>query len=247
MSPRLNACYQYIDFVSKISGLVFEFLYPEAGSAGVTVAKGEATMRFVAFDLETTGTLPGVDKIVEVGAVRFVDGQVESVFATLVDPERPIPEAASRVNGISDDMVLGKPKIDDIITPFAEFCGDDIMVAHNAPFDFQFLASEVQRLECAAPKGTVLDTCAISRKVFPGLANYKLSTLVEHLKISSEGFHRAEADASYCGQLFGHIVKKVAVNGQLPQIENLVLLTGKPELRFPQIVKQPKQLELSLF
>ena len=204
-------------------------------------------MRFIAFDLETTGTLPGVDKIVEIGAVRFVNGEVDAVFATLVDPRRAIPEAASRVNGISDDMVAGKPLIEDLLLPFAEFCGDDILVAHNAPFDYQFLHSEIQMLESAAPKGVVFDTCAISRKVFPGLANYKLSTLVEHLKIPNKGYHRAEADASYCGHLFHKIVQKVAPNGEFPPLENLVLLTGKPELRFPQIVKQPKQLELSLF
>ena len=55
-------------------------------------------MKFVAFDLETTGFLPGVDKIVEIGAVRFVNGEAESVFSTLVDPGMPIPEAASKVN-----------------------------------------------------------------------------------------------------------------------------------------------------
>lgn len=204
-------------------------------------------MRFVAFDLETTGTLPGVDKIVEVGAVRFVDGQIESVFSTLVDPECPIPEVASRINGISDEMVRGKPKIDELIDSLTQFCEADVMVAHNAPFDFQFLLSDIQRLEAPAPKGVVLDTCSISRKVFPGLANYKLSTLVDHLKITSHGYHRAEADASYCGQLFQHIVRKVAgPNAPIP-VENLVLLTGKLELRFPQLVKQPKQLDFGLF
>ena len=65
-------------------------------------------MRFIAFDLETTGTVPGVDQIVEIGAVRFVNGQPEAIFATLVDPLRPIPPGASAVNGISDDMVKGK-------------------------------------------------------------------------------------------------------------------------------------------
>ncbi|MCB0370450.1 MAG: 3'-5' exonuclease, partial [Bdellovibrionales bacterium] len=60
-------------------------------------------MRFIAFDLETTGTLPGIDSIVEIGAVRFVDGQVEAIYSTLVNPQKPIPPGASRVNGITDD------------------------------------------------------------------------------------------------------------------------------------------------
>lgn len=199
-------------------------------------------MRFIAFDLETTGTVPGVDQIVEIGAVRFVNGVVDSVFSTLIDPLRPIPPGASAVNGITDDMVVGKPKVEDVLAAFAEFCTDDIMVAHNAPFDAQFLTADIKKHESIAPRGVVLDTLPISRKIFPGLPNYKLGTLVQHLKIPSTEFHRAEEDATYCGHLFLEMVKRVSIGGKPPQIENLVSLTGKLEFRFPQIERQPKQM-----
>lgn len=199
-------------------------------------------MKFIAFDLETTGTVPGVDQIVEIGAVRFSDGVVESVFSTLVDPMRSIPPGATAVNGITDDMVFGKPKIDTLLEAFADFCEDLPLVAHNAPFDSQFLTSDIKKHELPAPRGIILDSLPISRKVFPGLANYKLGTLVQHLKIPSTGFHRAEEDATYCGQLFIELVKRISVGGKPPQIENLVALTGKPEVRFPQIIRQPKQM-----
>lgn len=201
-------------------------------------------MRFIAFDLETTGTVPGVDKIVEIGAVLFVNGQVDAVFSTLIDPLRPIPPGASRVNGISDDMVRGKPTIDKILEPLSEFCGSEIMVAHNAPFDSQFLIADYKKIELPTPAGIILDTLPISRKVFPGLANYKLGTLVQHLKIPTSQFHRAEEDATYCGRLFMELVKRISVNGQAPAITNLIALTGKPELRFPVIEKKPKQMDL---
>lgn len=201
-------------------------------------------MRFIAFDLETTGTVPGVDQIVEIGAVRFVDGQVEAVFSTLVDPRRPIPPGASAVNGITNDMVNGKPYIEDLLQSFADFCGDDILVAHNAPFDSQFLTADIKRHETAAPSGIILDTLPIARKVFPGLPNYKLGTLVQHLKVPSGGFHRAEEDATYCGNVFLELIKRISIGGQAPKVENLVALTGKPESRFPQIVRQPKQMDL---
>jgi len=204
-------------------------------------------MKFIAFDLETTGTVPGVDKIVEIGAVKFNNGIVESVFSTLVDPQKSIPPGASAVNGITDDMVAGKPLIDSLLGDFAEFCEDLPMVAHNAPFDSQFLMADIKRFESAAPRGVILDTLPISRKVFPGLANYKLGTLVQHLKIPSAGFHRAEEDATYCGHVFIELVKRISVNGKPPELENLVSLTGKPEVKFPQIVRQPKQMELALF
>jgi DNA polymerase III subunit epsilon len=199
-------------------------------------------MKFIAFDLETTGTVPGVDQIVEIGAVCFNNGVVESVFSTLVDPQRSIPPGASAVNGISDDMVRGKPKIETLLGSFAEFCEDIIMVAHNAPFDAQFLTSDIKKHESIAPKGIILDTLPISRKVFPGIPNYKLGTLVQHLKIPSTGFHRAEEDATYCGHVFMELIKRISIGGKPPQIENLIALTGKPELRFPQIERQPKQM-----
>lgn len=199
-------------------------------------------MRFIAFDLETTGTVPGVDQIVEIGAVRFNNGIVESVFSTLVDPLRSIPPGASAVNGISDDMVKGKPTIDTLLHSFAEFCEDMIMVAHNAPFDAQFLTADIKKHESTSPRGVILDTLPISRKVFPGIPNYKLGTLVQHLKIPSTGFHRAEEDATYCGHVFIELVKRISIGGKPPQLENLIALTGKPEFRFPQIERQPKQM-----
>lgn len=199
-------------------------------------------MRFIAFDLETTGTVPGVDQIVEIGAVRFNNGVVESVFSTLVDPLRSIPPGASAVNGITDDMVTGKPTIDTLLYSFAEFCEDLIMVAHNAPFDAQFLISDIKKHESTSPRGVILDTLPISRKVFPGIPNYKLGTLVQHLKIPSTGFHRAEEDATYCGHVFLELVKRISIGGKPPQIENLIALTGKPEFKFPQIERQPKQM-----
>lgn len=200
-------------------------------------------MRFIAFDLETTGTVPGVDQIVEIGAVRFINGQVEAVYSTLIDPLRPIPAGASAVNGISDDMVRGKPTVDKILPSFAEFCGDDPLVAHNAPFDAQFLLSDIKKHETPAGRGVILDTLPIARKVFPGLPNYKLGTLVQHLKIPATDFHRAEEDATYCGKLFLDLVKRISINGQPPAIENLIALTGKPEFRFPQIERKPKQMD----
>ncbi len=202
-------------------------------------------MRFIAFDLETTGFLPGVDRIVEIGAVRFVNGEVEAVYSTLINPKMPIPEAASRVNGIFNDMLEGKPLIEELLPSFAEFCGSDPMVAHNAAFDFQFLVADIKKFESPAPKGVVLDTFGMAKKVYPGLANYKLGTLVQHLNIPAGQFHRAEEDASYCGRLFLKMIEKISgTSMMMPPLENLIALSGKGEVFFPQIEPQPKQLNL---
>lgn len=201
-------------------------------------------MKYIAFDLETTGFLPGVEQITEIGAVKFENGKPVARFATLVNPRKSIPAEVVKVTGITDDMVKDSPFIEDLLPQFAEFCGEDIIVAHNAPFDVQFLTADIKKYESAAPKGIILDTLTMAKKIIPGMANYKLGTLVTHFDIVSTDFHRAEEDASYCGQVFWRLVEKVASNGTLPAIENLITLSGEKNLSFPQIERQPKQLGL---
>ncbi len=201
-------------------------------------------MKFIAFDLETTGTKPQEDMIVEVGAVMFDGCRPIQGYGTLVDPCRPIPPDASAVNGITDEMVRGKPRIVDVLGDFAEFCGDLPLVAHNAPFDYKFLLDDVQTHRSAAPKGIVLDTLPLARKVFPGLPNYKLWTLVRHFNFPSGTFHRAEEDSSYCGLLFAKILETLEMRGESISAENLVKMIGKEAMRFPQYAPQPDQLDL---
>lgn len=201
-------------------------------------------MKFISFDIETTGTVAGVDRIVELGAICFENGQPTRRFSTLVNPMMSIPPGASRVNGIFDDMVKGQPTIDQVLGPFAEFCEDTAMVAHNSPFDTQFLVADIKTFESAAPRGIVFDTLALARKVFPGLTNYRLETLIQHLKIPSSGFHRAEADATYCGHLFSKILERASLS--VADTAKLTALINKPEFRFPQIIPQPKQLMFTL-
>jgi len=189
--------------------------------------------------------LPGVDQIVEIGAVMFNEqGAPETIFTTLINPGIPMPEAASRVNGITDDMLVGKPAISEVLDAFAEYCSDHVMVAHNAAFDSQFLLADIKKFETTSPRGIILDTLPLARKVYPGLANYKLGTLVQHLGITTTNFHRAEEDASYCGQLFQKIFTRLSPNGVVCPMSTLISLTGKLEQRFPQIEKQPRQLGL---
>jgi len=202
-------------------------------------------MKFVAFDLETTGTKPAEDMIVEVGAVLFDGARAVKGFGALVDPGISIPPDASAVNGITDEMVRGKPKIADVLVAFTEFCGDLPLVAHNAPFDFKFLLEDVKAHQAVAPSGVVLDTLPLARKVFPGLPNYKLWTLTRHFNFPSGTFHRAEEDSSYCGLLFAKIIETLEMRGEPRSEQDLLQLMGnREEMRFPVFTPQPDQLDL---
>ena len=188
-------------------------------------------MDFISFDLETTGTLSHLDHIVEIGAVRFVEGKAQESYQQLVSISIPMPEQASAVNGITDEMLKGKPPIEEILPHFAEFCGEALLVAHNAPFDFQFLLRAIEEHHAPAPRGLVLDSCHLARRSLPGMANYKLSTLCEYLKISSGKFHRASADALHCGELFVCILKKKGLSTR--DVQEIIKLSGRKPLQFP--------------
>lgn len=201
-------------------------------------------MDFIAFDLETTGIQPKTDAVVEIGAVRFRGTEPAETFCTLINPGRPIPPEASAVNGISDDMVAGQPGIGEVLSDLAGFCGDLPLVAHNAPFDFKFLLAAVEKHRARAPKGVVLDTCALSRIVFPGMFNYKLGTLVRYFGFPNGTFHRAEEDSVYCGRLFIRIVETLEKAGQSAEIHSLLDLARQPLMKFPQYEARPQQLGL---
>ena len=201
-------------------------------------------MDFIAFDLETTGIQPKTDAIVEIGAVRFEGAEPVDTFCTLINPGRPIPAEASAVNGISDEMVRNKPIVETVLSDLADFCGDLPLVAHNAPFDFKFLLKAIEDHQSRAPTGVVLDTCALSRVVFPGMINYKLGTLVHHFGFPVGNFHRAEIDSVYCGRLFAHIIQSLEQGGQSASIPALLNLTKQTHLKFPQFVDRPQQLGL---
>ncbi len=154
---------------------------------------------FVAFDLETTGLHAGSDRVVEVGAVRFDPGGRElGRFERLVNPGRPVPEAARAIHGISDDDLADEPLAGAVLPRFVEFLGDPAtttLLAHNAWFDAGFLGSELSRLGRPAPGHAVVDTLALARRKLPGLGNHRLDTLARALDLDPEGPHRALADS----------------------------------------------------
>lgn len=203
-------------------------------------------MEFVAYDIETTGTDPDVDQIVEVGAVRFEANQPTSGFSSLVDPGRLIPPDAIQVHGITDDMVAGKPRIEEVLDDFADFCGERMLVAYNASFDFKFLLGAIKAHEAPAPKGVSIDSFALAKRMVPGLPNYRLDTLVRHFGIEQSHFHRAEADAACCGLVFARLLGYLEANNMPTTVASLIELTGQKELVFPRFEQGPQQLGLLL-
>jgi len=166
---------------------------------------------FVAFDTETTGLWAPVNRVVEIGAVKFrlgTDGA--ECFQTLINPERPMPEEVIRVHGITDDMVAGAPAVAQVLPGFVEFCGQEsVLIAHNAPFDISFLGWELKRSDMKFGANRILDTVDIYRRLFPGLPGYSLLSLARFFKLGTAQEHRALGDAQYVRSLFVHAIQKL--------------------------------------
>lgn len=155
----------------------------------------EPPSEYVAFDLETTGLSPRLDRIIEIGAVYVQGGKIVRSFSQLVNPDRHIPEAASNVNHITDQMVKHCPKIGSALRDFAEFVGGaSVIAAHNATFDADFLMAAAQ-YEGVPFSAAFFDTLELARKVWPDLSNHKLGTVCANIGYSPKDAHRAEADA----------------------------------------------------
>ncbi len=156
----------------------------------------EAT--FIAFDTETTGLYPLASRLVEIGATRFdAGGERISDFEQLINPEMPIPPEAQAVNHITDEMVLGQPIVEMVMPVFIDFLDGphNILVAHNAPFDIEFIGVDMLRLGLALPPHMVFDTCLLAQAVLPGLKSYRLEALAVVLGVASPQRHRALSDA----------------------------------------------------
>lgn len=168
-----------------------------------------STLDFVAFDTETTGLSPHSEGLVEIAAVRFdlLTGAKE-YFQTLVNPGKPIPWEATRVHGITDEMVFDAPSIEKVLPSFYGFIDGAVPVAHNAPFDIGFVSLHSLRSGLEPPEIPVLDSCMFSRRVMKEFASHKLENLVREFAIQESTFHRALADAKSCMEVFRILVGK---------------------------------------
>lgn len=151
---------------------------------------------WVVVDVETTGGSPGHGhRITEVAAVRVSGGQIDGVFSTLVNPQRPIPRMITRLTGITDEMVSGAPHFTQVADGVAEAVGRGIFVAHNAPFDWRFVCAEMERARGRTLSGRQLCTVRLSRKLLPQLPSRSLDGLAFYFGLDIASRHRATDDA----------------------------------------------------
>jgi DNA polymerase III epsilon subunit family exonuclease len=178
---------------------------------------------FVAFDLETTGLDENKHQIIEVAGVKFTLEQqgkdlkpkIIDTFSSLVKPTMMIPEEASRVNGITNEMVEDAPDSAKVLKDFTRFCGlNTFLVAHNAEFDRKFLRHELLENQLMLPQNPVLDSLRIARKIMPEAPRHRLIDLAKRLRrqtglqIEEGALHRALYDCEVLAAVWVALLRK---------------------------------------
>jgi len=154
-------------------------------------------LSLVAFDLETTGLKASNGDIIEIAGVKFcLDGRELGTRQQFANPGYPVPEVITKITGITTEMVAGAPPPLEAVRDFLEWAGDgSVLVAHNAPFDAQFMTACFRKNRKPLPALQVFDTLPWARACWPALPNHKLGTLLKKVQADTEGLHRSLADA----------------------------------------------------
>ncbi|MCR4649108.1 MAG: PolC-type DNA polymerase III [Lachnospiraceae bacterium] len=158
---------------------------------------------FVVFDIETTGISPYKHQIIEIGAVKVVNGAIKNSFSAFVNPHVPIPYEIEKLTGIHDNMVCDAPDISEVLPKFMEFCEGCVLVAHNAKFDVSFIKENCRRLDIIFDK-VWIDTIIIARALLKDSSRFNLEAVAHKLKFKfgKEEHHRAVNDADVTAKIF---------------------------------------------
>ncbi|MFT4107193.1 MAG: 3'-5' exonuclease [Lacrimispora sp.] len=162
---------------------------------------------YIAVDLETTGLDPKHDKIIEIGAVRVLDGQIRETYETFVNPHRKLEEEVASLTGISDEQVESAPEIGEVIKEFLEFAGNLPLLGHHVIFDYSFLKrAAVNQGLGFERKG--IDTLKLARRFMPSEEKKNLKAACEYFGVEMNLSHRALADAKASHFLYQEIEKR---------------------------------------
>ncbi len=192
-------------------------------------------------DIESTGLdAKHGDRICEIALIRWQSGEVVRRWQTLVDPERPISAGAYAVNGIEDDALLGAPRFADVVEALLRELDGAVIVAHNVPFDVEFLNVELAALGLPPLSNVALDTLTLARNYLTH-DRYNLAALSRDLGFDGPA-HRAMSDVIALQALFVHLLARLRMLGAMT-LGDLVraqrgLLPGEPEPETPPLIAE---------
>ena len=190
------------------------------------------SLSYTVVDVETTGSSPERGhRITEIAAVRVERGEVKDVFQTLINPERSIPPFITALTSISWEMVKDAPKFGDVCEELLARMAGTVFVAHNATFDWKFVAAEVARATGRRIEGRRLCTVRLARVILPQLRRKSLDWVANHYGVHIEGRHRAGGDALATAHCLLRMLKAARADHECATWEHLERLAGNRTAR----------------
>lgn len=160
---------------------------------------------YAIIDLETTGGSYKNERITEIAIFIYDGKQVVDRYQSLINPEKRIPYYVANLTGITDKMVERAPKFYEVAREILEITTNKIIVAHKAPFDYNFIRHEYRRLGYNYERKKIC-TVKLSRKLLPGKKSYSLGKLCREMGINHTSRHRAAGDAEATLKLFEQLL-----------------------------------------
>lgn len=174
-----------------------------------TKTKSPYIPNFIALDFETTGLIAKNDRIIELGAVKFIHGKATEEFSSLINPNRPIPPHITELTGINNETVAKAPQFEAVVDDLVTFIGNLSLCGHQVEFDYNFLNAELKRAGKQVLRNWQLDTAVLSRLLLPNLSGYTLGQVAENLDITLNKAHRALDDAKASGHIACLLIPKL--------------------------------------
>ena len=191
---------------------------------------------FCVLDLETTGATAADCAITEIGAVKYLGGDLVGTFQTLVNPGTEIPPFITVLTGITHAMVVEAPTIDEALPSFLEFLGDAVIVGHNVRFDLSFLNTAAAALGYGKLPNRRVDTLGLARRLVPTeVRNLKLSSLAAHFRAPDRPTHRALDDAKATAHVFWSLLERAGSLGVTHLDDLLTLPTARGAAHYGKI------------
>ncbi len=182
---------------------------------------------FAVIDVETTGgSAAGSDRIIEVAVVLVQGERRQLVFDSLVNPGRPIPGIVTSITGITNDMVRSAPAFEEIAEPLLDVLAGRVFVAHNARFDWRFVATELKRARALRLEGARLCTVRLARRLVEAVESCALDALTFRFDLTNPARHRAAGDALATAELLQRLLRLARQEGART-VNDLELLQGR--------------------
>lgn len=165
---------------------------------------------YVVFDLETTGLEAENSKIIEIGALKYINNELVSEYSVLINPEVPIPEVITKITGLTEEQLNDKKTIQEVLPEFILFIEDLPLVAHNSSFDLSFIEENIKRLGLPMISNKNIDTLELSKIYIPKAYNHKLETLKRFFHLEY-GSHRSVDDCKTTNYIYQYCKNKAFV------------------------------------